>query len=87
MKHKKQPAVKARQLKARIAKREFKRWHVVKIRQDDILCLWAAVILREPEPLTRLLKKILKQPALRILNRHSERITRPAAPAARGKSR
>lgn len=26
----------------------------------DALCIWAAIVLREPEPLTRLLKKILE---------------------------
>lgn len=32
----------------------------VPINGDDLICLWAAVVLREPEPLTRLLSKIIK---------------------------
>jgi hypothetical protein len=38
----------------------------VEMKESDLLCLWAACVLREPEPLTRLLKKILKPVALRI---------------------
>jgi len=38
----------------------------VRMTESDVLCLWAACVLREPEPLTRLLKKILR-PAARIL--------------------
>jgi len=41
----------------------------VKITERDMFCIWAAVVLREPEPLTRLLKKILKPVALRLARR------------------
>lgn len=40
---------------------------LVPMREQDVLCLWAAVVLREPEPLTRLLKKILKPVVMKRL--------------------
>lgn len=42
-------------------------FHHVSISEADLVCLWAAVVLREPEPLTRKLKKILKPTALNLL--------------------
>lgn len=46
--------------KARDSRRAAPRGSTILISERALLCLWAAVILREPEPLTRLLKKILK---------------------------
>lgn len=57
-----------------------KRTHLIPINERDLLCIWAACILREPEPLTRLLKKILK-PNLAYIHRT------PRALAARTKGR
>lgn len=42
------------------------KYYNIKISKNNLFCLWAAVILREPEPLTRLIKKILKPTVLSI---------------------
>ncbi len=53
----------------------------VRIPQSDLLCLWAAVVLREPEPLTRLLKKLLK-PAVVGLRRQNNPVSESAKPTS-----